>query len=931
MLSCVTWCGLVATILTTGGGFAGPVNPVVTSDGRVVDVRTGRISYLVQIDAAPGEITQDVAGALIDRALAASIDASQVQYRYTHALVGFAAWMTEAEAATLRRHPDVRLIEFDGMSTTASDHLETDPNEPVPWGLRRISDPDGLAPAYDPCAADGTGVTAIVIDSGIQLDQTLFSGRIREAVSFAGAPGGSDVFGHGTHVAGIMAGTGVGVAPAAEIVALRTSNDQGQSQNSAVIAALNWIANPSNIVPPAVVNMSISEPVVGQQQAIYYQTLEAGVQNGFPIFAAAGNDSVLPRWGLPASCQSVTTVGATNVFDHPTLFSCSGPTVDIWAPGGGILSADWEHPDGGRKFDSGTSQATPAAAGVAMLFCERHVSADDIANEPDLIGGRVAIALARSAAVGKLTPYDDPILGSPGGNGVLGGSVNRLLQACDAAAGIACDEDEPWLDATQSMVLGDGITPIPGSFQCARQVQHPGGPVRVTVNRYAIAGWPLNPAGTVTIDDAATGQTLWSSDVSSLLEDDYDLYRWAYTRTVTSSSVAGLTVTWTSHTSDASSGYGYVMTANVASSCPSDITGDGSVDTNDLLAVIGSWGPCPPTGDCAADLDGTGDVGVDDLMLVLTAWGACPLYTPPSLMRDCNGNLVPTSMLGDSVLDNGVREILLDPVLAPTEPTVVDLNCEALGWDTLDGNSFTISPDDPRLGACGAVDGECVQATWAACQQAGGQFWGRGVPCGDTQTILAANAPVCVGGELGYGSVIDFDAGFMGVVNDGYTSWRQQVSAGLTSISKLRWAALGSSLASSKANVNAAGGSHGLPVFARPCGITIYYTDGGSPDFIRRVPTTHLTNGHIGAAPIVVLEFDDVLADGVREIHSIRLTIDPDAPGTQSSTIFTRYLGAPLDAGATDPTAEYSRDGGKTWYPILYDGQGVQMSVCITP
>ena len=209
------------------------------------------------------------AEALVDAVLADTIGGDRAHQRYAHGLVGFAAGMTPAEAGVVAADPRVAFVEPDRISRARGagdgEPVGENPNLPVPWNLRRISEKNGLAPTFEPCGATGAGVTAVVIDSGVQLDHSEFAGRIVANRSFAltGPPNGNDIEGHGTHVAGTFAGTTVGVAPQADIVALRVEELGGAIFTSSWIAAVNWTLVPGNVTRPAVINMSLSGPAVG--------------------------------------------------------------------------------------------------------------------------------------------------------------------------------------------------------------------------------------------------------------------------------------------------------------------------------------------------------------------------------------------------------------------------------------------------------------------------------------------------------------------------------------------------------------------------------------------------------------------------------------------------------------------------------------------
>ena len=220
--------------------------------GQAIDEATGLPSYLVQLRARARNTTPAAAAELIDRVLADTIGAARARFRYEHAVIGFAASMNPADAAAVRAHPLVARVEPDMMGAVVSmpEGAPADPNTPNPWGLRRISQANGLAPAFTPCGADGTGVTMVIIDSGINPDHTEFAGRVQQVKNFypgTGSNGGRDIQGHGTHVAGCAAGTTTGPAPGAGIISLAVTDATGTFAYSTAVAALNWIVMPGNV------------------------------------------------------------------------------------------------------------------------------------------------------------------------------------------------------------------------------------------------------------------------------------------------------------------------------------------------------------------------------------------------------------------------------------------------------------------------------------------------------------------------------------------------------------------------------------------------------------------------------------------------------------------------------------------------------------
>ena len=905
----------------------------------------GLPSWMVMLDMWPDpNDPQRVreAEAAVEAVLAATIGAGRAHQRYAHGLVGFAAGMTPAEAAIVAADPRVRVVEPDRLSRPVGNAaggmpVGDNPNLPVPWNLRRISDPDGLAPTFDPCGATGAGVTAVVIDSGVALDHVEFAGRIVANVSFSMTepPGGGPSDGHGTHVAGTFAGATVGVAPEAKIVSLKVEEADGGIFQSSWVAALNWTLVPGNVARPAVVNMSLGGPAIGPS-LIREQILVLCTLNGVPVVVAAGNESHLALWSDPACSPFAITVGATDLADRPSPFSNHGSIVDIWAPGSSIVSADWQRPDG-LVMKSGTSMAAPCVAGAVALFLEEHVTPEDLQDLPLAIPGRAAIWLARNAAIGRLADGDDPRVVSPGGNATLGGAANRLLQACTTETGIECDEPLEWFDGTASVVLGDGITPLGPDFTCERIVWNPAGRVALTVNWVAI---PIDPAtgfsAEVRIVDAATDVVLWTSD--QLVPDGgFEGKIAALTRTVVSSSNAGLRVTWTPRGGGEVAGYGYTMTARTAAACPGDLDGDGSVNGTDLGLLFAAWGPCPIEAACPGDLNLDGVVGPEDLSALLGAWGVCPPFAPAPFVVGCNGQLLHKSFLGDLYIDCSSRGILVSPLIAPSTISIAAACCEATDFDAVPGNPVS-GGLDTALGGCVRTDGSCAQETMIDCALAGGVFIGRGLGCDAMGPLLDADMLPCPDDAISTGWAIDWQDWGQSPVSVAIAGgdkptlrWRQTMPPGVVSIGSLAFPAAINSWSSSKPNAPflGPGAAYPVPKADVPFQVLIEFADGGDPIVVERAGRANplisaAAPGLFGGHFLFTLE--DVLAEGTREVASIEIGCYRDSVLSPSSQVVVAFAGRAAIEG--EPLAEYSPDGGRTW---LIGEIPVQLGLCIAP
>ena len=239
--------------------------------------------------------------------------------------------------------------------------------------VRSTADPIASAVGADQVwAADrytqgftGRGVGVAVIDSGVSLHPDL-QPRVAARLDFTGE-GVDDGYGHGTHVAGMVAGNGrssggqnAGIAPGASIVSLKVLDHTGVGKTSDVIAAIEWVIQHGRHYGIRVINLSIGHPVVESYRSDPLNlAVQKAVSRGFVVVTSAGNtgrtDEGSVQYGgvlSPANDPSVITVGAVDTNgtafrsdDVVADFSARGPTVfdgfvkpDVVAPGRRITS-----------------------------------------------------------------------------------------------------------------------------------------------------------------------------------------------------------------------------------------------------------------------------------------------------------------------------------------------------------------------------------------------------------------------------------------------------------------------------------------------------------------------------------------------------------------------------------------------------------------
>ncbi|MEW2487749.1 S8 family serine peptidase [Streptomyces sp. NPDC048411] len=253
---------------------------------------------------------------------------------------------------------------------------------------------------------DGKGVKVAVLDTGVDLNHADIKDRVTATRSFVpGADTVQDGFGHGTHVASIIAGSGAdsggkykGVAPGADLLVGKVLGDDGLGQNSWIINGMEWTAAQG----ADVVNMSLGGATSTPQDLMTQAVDRLSATTGTLFVIAAGNTGPgATTVNSPGTAASALTVGAVDKSDVLAGFSSRGPRVgdsaikpEITAPGVGIVAARAAGTSMGAPVDahytadSGTSMATPHVAGAAALLAQRH---------PDWTGQRIKAALVTHA------------------------------------------------------------------------------------------------------------------------------------------------------------------------------------------------------------------------------------------------------------------------------------------------------------------------------------------------------------------------------------------------------------------------------------------------------------------------------------------------------------------------------------------------------
>ena len=226
------------------------------------------------------------------------------------------------------------------------------------WALTKIQAPEAWQ-----ITSGNQDILIAVLDTGIDSQHEDLADKVVANVNLTDSPTTDDRYGHGTHIAGIIAANAnnsfgiAGMSPNCRLLNVKVADDDGRGNSSVVARGIVWAVDNG----AKVINMSltINEPTQALEDAVNYAW-----NQGVVVIAASGN-YVGNRPMYPACYSNCIAVGATDVNDSPTLGSGYNDWVDVVAPGVNIYST---LPDSKYGIESGTSMATAYVSGLAGLL-----------------------------------------------------------------------------------------------------------------------------------------------------------------------------------------------------------------------------------------------------------------------------------------------------------------------------------------------------------------------------------------------------------------------------------------------------------------------------------------------------------------------------------------------------------------------------------
>jgi hypothetical protein len=299
------------------------------------------------------------------------------RYDFSWTFSGWAITVTDTTGAdnfddfieALAADDEIAWFEPDfSIEMPVSSSVSSGGGQQVPWSVAAVGGQFSTAESGN--GSGSVDVDVYVVDSGVSNSDL----NVVSAIDFRGNGDVSDVDGHGTHVAGIIGAIDdadglVGIAPGARIHNMKVLEDNGKTDVSVVVAAMEYIigqkqANPSK---PMVVNMSIGENIGSETYTSLDEAVRSATQAGIVVVVSAGNYGENANNVTPAHVDEAITVGAYGVSRVFSYYSNYGPKLDILAPGDDVISLS-NSGSGSHAKMSGTSMATAHVSGAAALL-----------------------------------------------------------------------------------------------------------------------------------------------------------------------------------------------------------------------------------------------------------------------------------------------------------------------------------------------------------------------------------------------------------------------------------------------------------------------------------------------------------------------------------------------------------------------------------
>ncbi|DAC63409.1 MAG TPA: hypothetical protein D7I02_02225 [Candidatus Poseidoniales archaeon] len=323
----------------------------------------------------------------------------EVQFRY---------WLIDSIAGKVNINLIPTIIELPGVVFVELDgRLEIQMND--------VNEVHDVTQVWDETGYTGAGSVVAIIDTGIDsdhvglddIDDSNYTNDTKviafyDAVNYPELTNGTEIKayddqGHGTHCAGITAGTGApdfqykGVAPKAQLVGVKVLDSGGSGSFATVMAGMEWTVEKRHVFNIRAASMSLGGPgaiewTSSEEESVNRMGNEM-MREGVALFIAAGNSAFSAQIGTPGSAEDVITVGALDKNTAIAVYSSQGPTEEgrvkpnIAFVGSSVMAPDFNTGDG-YTSKSGTSMATPGAAGLAALMYQANpdLSPFDIRN-----------------------------------------------------------------------------------------------------------------------------------------------------------------------------------------------------------------------------------------------------------------------------------------------------------------------------------------------------------------------------------------------------------------------------------------------------------------------------------------------------------------------------------------------------------------------